>query len=68
MNQEHLEELRQKLGHALGSGQILGIHPIEKETIERPDFEQILVLNGITPKQREVEGVVIAPATGADIV
>jgi len=41
---------------------------IEKETIERPDFEQILVLNGITPKQREVEGVVIAPATGADIV
>lgn len=32
----------------------------EKETIERADFEQILVANGITPKKKE-EGIVIAP-------
>ncbi len=41
---------------------------IDKETIERPDFEQILILNGITPKKREEEGIIIAPTTGADIV
>jgi cell division protease FtsH len=34
---------------------------IEKETIERDDFEKLLVLNGITPKKREEEG-------GIDIV
>ncbi|TSC71124.1 MAG: hypothetical protein G01um101449_109, partial [Parcubacteria group bacterium Gr01-1014_49] len=32
-----------------------------KETIERTDFEKILIANGITPKKREEEGVVIAP-------
>ncbi len=41
---------------------------IEKETVERADFEQILIVNGITPKKREEEGIVIAPTTGADIV
>lgn len=48
---------------------------IEKETVERADFEQILIVNGITPKKREEdlpagrqEGVTIAPTTGADIV
>jgi cell division protease FtsH len=34
---------------------------IDKETIERDNFEKILVLNGITPKKREEEG-------GIDIV
>ncbi|MHB8660791.1 MAG: ATP-dependent zinc metalloprotease FtsH [Minisyncoccota bacterium] len=37
---------------------------IEKETIERSEFEKILIANGITPKKREEEGVVIAPTTG----
>ncbi|TSC70169.1 MAG: cell division protease FtsH [Parcubacteria group bacterium Gr01-1014_49] len=32
-----------------------------KETIERIDFEKILIANGITPKKREEEGIVIAP-------
>ena len=46
---------------------------IEKETIERTEFEKILVLHGITPKKREEEGltgqgITIAPTTGADIV
>jgi cell division protease FtsH len=38
---------------------------VEKETIEREDFEKLLILNGITPKAREEynEGVVIAPGT-----
>jgi len=33
----------------------------EKETVERTEFEKILVANGITPKKREEDGVVIAP-------
>lgn len=35
---------------------------VEKETIEREDFEKLLILNGITPKKKEEEeGIVIAP-------
>ncbi len=41
---------------------------IEKETIERADFEKLLIANGITPKKRQEEGITIAPVTGADIV
>ena len=32
---------------------------IEKETVEREEFEKILVLNGITPKKREEENFLI---------
>ncbi|HVB19844.1 MAG TPA: ATP-dependent zinc metalloprotease FtsH [Candidatus Paceibacterota bacterium] len=32
---------------------------IEKETIERTEFEKILLANGITPKQKEEEGIAI---------
>ncbi len=35
---------------------------IEKETIERSEFEKILIANGITPKKREEEGITIAPS------
>jgi cell division protease FtsH len=35
---------------------------VEVETIEREEFEKILIANGITPKKKEEEGVVIAPA------
>ncbi|MHB8710042.1 MAG: ATP-dependent zinc metalloprotease FtsH [Minisyncoccota bacterium] len=35
---------------------------VEKETIERSEFEKILIANGITPKKREEEGIVIAPS------
>jgi len=55
MNQEHLEELRQKLGHALGSGQILGIHPIEKETIERLKAEGLDFTPYLIPEDQEEE-------------
>ena len=34
---------------------------IEKETVERADFEKTLIANGITPKKREEEGHTIAP-------
>ena len=34
---------------------------IEKETVERAEFEKILIANGITPKKREEEGVDIVP-------
>ena len=34
---------------------------MEKETVERAEFEKILILNGITPKAKEEEGIVIAP-------
>ncbi|MDE2173536.1 MAG: ATP-dependent zinc metalloprotease FtsH [Patescibacteria group bacterium] len=34
---------------------------VEKETIERDGFEKILIANGITPKKREEEGILIAP-------
>ena len=41
---------------------------VEKETIERDDFEKLLVLHGITPKKPEVEdGVVIAPKTPKEL-
>ncbi|HUX80900.1 MAG TPA: ATP-dependent zinc metalloprotease FtsH [Candidatus Paceibacterota bacterium] len=36
---------------------------IEKETVEREDFEKILVLNGITPKKREEEDFLISPSS-----
>ncbi|MDP2652349.1 MAG: ATP-dependent zinc metalloprotease FtsH [bacterium] len=32
---------------------------IEKETVERSEFEKILIANGITPKKREEEGSVV---------
>ncbi len=35
---------------------------IEKETVERDSFEKILIANGITPKKREEEGIIIAPS------
>lgn len=35
---------------------------IEKETVERDEFEKILIANGITPKKREEQGVVIVPS------
>src|SRR3989344_5576498 len=34
---------------------------IEKETVERAEFEKILVANGITPKKKEEEGIDIMP-------
>ena len=34
---------------------------IEKETVERAEFEKILVANGITPKKKEEEGIDIVP-------
>ncbi len=44
---------------------------VEKETIEREDFEKVLVLNGITPKVKEEysagEGIIIAPTPEGDI-
>ncbi|OYV28045.1 MAG: cell division protein FtsH [Parcubacteria group bacterium 20-58-5] len=42
---------------------------IEKETIERAEFEKILILNGIVPKKKEEEegGVVIAPSGSGHI-
>ncbi len=38
----------------------------EKETVERSEFEKILIANGITPKKREEEGIVIAPSGKGD--
>ena len=46
-------------------------HLVEVETIEREGFEKLLIANGITPKKKEEEGVVIAPGTAggnADIL
>jgi cell division protease FtsH len=43
---------------------------VEKETVERQEFETILIANGITPKKREEDqpGVTIAPVeNGSDI-
>ncbi|MBI4089068.1 ATP-dependent zinc metalloprotease FtsH [Candidatus Kaiserbacteria bacterium] len=45
---------------------------MEKETVERAEFEKILIANGITPKKREEEslsgqGIVIAPGPTGDI-
>jgi len=34
---------------------------VEKETLEREDFEKVLIANGIVPKKREEEGVLVAP-------
>ena len=35
---------------------------IEKETVERSEFEKILIANGILPKKREEEDVIIVPS------
>ncbi|KKW43842.1 MAG: Lysyl-tRNA synthetase [Parcubacteria group bacterium GW2011_GWB1_57_6] len=41
---------------------------IEKETVERHEFEKILIANGITPKKKEEEpGITIAPVGSGDI-
>ncbi len=40
---------------------------IEVETIEREEFEKLLVLNGITPKAKDEEGIIIAPGEKGDI-
>ena len=40
---------------------------IEKETIERSEFEKILIANGITPKKKEEEGIIIALGPTGDI-
>ena len=40
---------------------------IEKETIERTEFEKILISNGITPKKREEEGIDITPDAAGGI-
>ena len=35
---------------------------IEKETVERAEFEKILLANGITPKKKEEEGIdIVSP-------
>ena len=34
---------------------------IEKETVERAEFEKILIANGITPKKKEEDGIDIVP-------
>ncbi len=42
---------------------------IEKETIEREDFEKILIQQGITPKKRNDDALLIAPGTaGGNVV
>jgi len=43
---------------------------IEKETVERAEFEKILIANGITPKQKEEEldGLLIAPGTAGGTI
>ena len=41
---------------------------IEKETIERSEFEKILLANGITPKKREEESIIIAPGTAGGTI
>ena len=40
---------------------------VEKETVERAEFEKILIANGITPKAREEEGITIAPTPTGEI-
>jgi cell division protease FtsH len=40
---------------------------VDKETLERESFEKILLANGITPKKKEEEGIVIAPSPSGDI-
>ncbi len=41
---------------------------IEKETIEREDFEKILIAQGITPKKRNDESLLIAPGTAGGTI
>jgi cell division protease FtsH len=40
---------------------------IEKETIERSEFEKILLANGITPKKRDEEVIALAPPVSGTI-
>jgi len=41
---------------------------IEKETVEREEFETILIAHGITPKKREEESILIAPGTAGGAI
>ncbi|MDE1919170.1 MAG: ATP-dependent zinc metalloprotease FtsH [Patescibacteria group bacterium] len=55
------------IGEHRGALDAIAKELIERETIERDEFEKILIANGITPKKREEEGIVIAPPGSGDI-
>ncbi|MSU74562.1 ATP-dependent zinc metalloprotease FtsH [Candidatus Kaiserbacteria bacterium] len=55
------------IGEHRGALDAIAKELIEKETIERAEFEKILIANGITPKAKEEEGIIIAPSPTGDI-
>ncbi len=63
-----IEEAKQRAKQVIGDHRdaldAIAKELIEKETIERSEFEKILIANGITPKKREEEGIIIAPTAG----
>ena len=60
-----IEEAKQRAVKVLkehrGALDVIAKELIEKETIERAEFEKLLIANGITPKKKEEEGVDIVP-------
>ncbi len=60
------ERAKQVITEHRGALDAIAKELIEKETIERSEFEKILIANGITPKKREDDGVIVAPVVSAD--
>lgn len=59
--EEAKERAKKVISEHRGALDAIAKELIEKETVERDEFEKILLANGITPKKREEEGIVIAP-------
>ncbi len=60
------ERAKQAITEHRGALDAIAKELIEKETIERSEFEKILIANGITPKKREEDGVIVAPTVSGD--
>lgn len=58
-----VEEAKARAGHVISEHRealdAIAKELIEKETIERAEFEKLLIANGITPKKREEDGSVV---------
>ncbi len=65
---EARERAKKAISEHRGALDAIAKELIEKETVERPEFEKILIANGITPKKKEEEGVLVAPGTAGGAI
>jgi cell division protease FtsH len=66
--EEAREKARQVLTEHRGALDAIAKELVEVETLEREDFEKLLIANGITPKKKEEEGHDVVNEIVSDIV